>query len=165
MNNILADLIQILQLHSDLDVSRYDDAFLMQCLNRRREQTQMQDLPSYISDLAQNESERTAFILTLNNSHTDFSGQAWYLPSLSNIFCREWSIIYNPGKSSESGQPVVHQGKSLTRWRFSWKTLQQVNVNQSVIASLQRISQQPHSRLPGGVCTAKTPSKTCVLKI
>lgn len=72
MNNILADLIQILQLHSDLDVSRYDDAFLMQCLNRRREQTQMQDLPSYISDLAQNESERTAFILTLNNSHTDF---------------------------------------------------------------------------------------------
>lgn len=72
MKNILADLIQILQLHSDLDVSRYDDAFLMQCLNRRLEHTQMQDLPSYLSYLVQNESERNAFILTLNNSHTDF---------------------------------------------------------------------------------------------
>ena len=72
MKNILADLIQIIRHHCALDVSRYDDAFLMQCLNRRREQTQMQDLPSYLSDLAQNESERNAFLLTLNNSHTDF---------------------------------------------------------------------------------------------
>jgi len=72
MKSAAAEVIQIILQTEHHDISKYDDAFLMQSLKRRLELTQQSDFSAYLDTLVLDETERTAFLDSLKNHYTEF---------------------------------------------------------------------------------------------
>lgn len=109
MDHISDDLIRIMEQKDHIDISRYDDAYLLQCLNRRLGIIQVQDASIYLTYLAQNESERGAFVQSLANNYTEFFRTSlvfaqlehWILPTLTEQLPQGQELrIWSAGCSS-----------------------------------------------------------------
>jgi len=72
MNSAVVNLVQIMQQAGHRDISIHDEAFLLQSLKRRQEILQAPDLSNFLQTLAQDEIERNAFLLSLENNYTEF---------------------------------------------------------------------------------------------
>jgi len=64
MKSAVADLIQIIRLTEHHDISKYDDAFLLQSLKRRLELTQQSDFSAYLDTFVKDETGQ--FCLTVD---------------------------------------------------------------------------------------------------
>lgn len=115
MRNEIARLIRIISGINGCDISKYDDAFLLQTVNRRRDVTQAADVPAYLSYLANHEAECQAFLLSLTNGFTEFFRndlafaqlEHWILPSLIDQMpdsreLRVWSAGCSTGQEAYS---------------------------------------------------------------
>jgi chemotaxis methyl-accepting protein methylase len=115
MSNDLSEIVRIIKNICELDISQYDDAFLLRTAEKRFAVTEAENISDYIKYLSCNSDEADILLQSLSITHTEFFRnpltfahlEQWILPRLledkaENNELRIWSAGCSSGQEAYS---------------------------------------------------------------
>lgn len=136
MNNELSEIVQIVERVYGLDISKYNDAFLKQTLEKRLAVAKTKKVSEYIQYLSNNGDEAVTLFQTLNITHTEFFRNSltfahleqWILPRLmegksDNSELRIWSAGCSSGQEAYSIAMLVENINSKKQEKSRYRII------------------------------------------
>jgi len=101
MNRIFVNIIKLILEKQEIDISRYDEAFLNKAIHRRIEETLSHSSEEYYSLLENNQKERINFLDSLHISYSEFFRNSLTFAVLENIILPSLLRKKNNSKSKD----------------------------------------------------------------